>query len=111
VFAYLEAATGLGYTPEEYMTVGRRIQTLRQLFNLRQGIEPVTLIQSPRASGIPPLSAGANKRAKVPIDEMVRAYWRVLGWDEHGIPLKETISNLGLEEFSHVEVSGEHHEL
>jgi aldehyde:ferredoxin oxidoreductase len=111
VFEYLEATTGLGYSPQEYMAIGRRIQTLRQLFNLRQGIKPVTLVQSPRASGIPPLTTGPNKRAEVPINEMVRAYWRALGWDEYGVPSKETIIKLGLEEFLQVEATGESHEL
>jgi len=41
-FDWLNAATGLNKTPEEYMEIGERIQTLKQASDLKQGIDPRT---------------------------------------------------------------------
>ncbi|HQQ66760.1 MAG TPA: aldehyde ferredoxin oxidoreductase family protein [Thermotogota bacterium] len=98
-FALLEAAAGLGYTPEEYMIIGRRIQTLRQIFNLRQGLRATQNRQSDRASGQPPLRYGPNKGKTLRLNEMIRAYWTEIGWDEEGVPTSESLKQLGLEEF------------
>ena len=37
---YLNSASGWTKTGDEYLEIGRRIQTLRQLFNIKQGINP-----------------------------------------------------------------------
>ena len=39
VFDWLNAATGWDKTPDEYMEIGKRMQTLRQLFNIKHGID------------------------------------------------------------------------
>jgi aldehyde:ferredoxin oxidoreductase len=98
IFEWLNAATGWQRTPHEYMEIGRRIQTLRQMFNIRQGIDPRSLKISRRAVGLPPQTEGANRGRTVELDEMMCDYWRTIGWDENsGIPLPETIEALGLE--------------
>jgi aldehyde:ferredoxin oxidoreductase len=98
IFEWLNAATGWQRTPQEYMEIGRRIQTLRQMFNIRQGIDPRSLKISRRAVGLPPQTEGANRGRTVELDEMMYDYWRAIGWDENsGIPLPETIEALGLE--------------
>jgi aldehyde:ferredoxin oxidoreductase len=61
VFDWVNAAAGWDRTPEEYLTIGRRVRTLRQLFNIDQGIDPWALKLHPRASGRPPQDRGANK--------------------------------------------------
>jgi len=96
-FEYLEAATGFGYSPREYMEIAHRIQTLRQLFNIKQGINPVDLIQAKRASGDPVLEKGPNKGKYVPVEKMAEEYWRIMGWDENGIPKIQTLRELGIE--------------
>ena len=58
-FEWLNAATGWGKTPEEYMVIGKRIQTLKQVFNFKHGIDPKTLKVSERAAGNPPLEERA----------------------------------------------------
>jgi aldehyde:ferredoxin oxidoreductase len=80
------------------MEVGKRIQTLRQLFNARHGVDMDSFRMHPRAVGEPPLPQGHNRGITLKIDEMVRQYRRSWGWDEKtGYPLPETVTRLGLE--------------
>ena len=98
VFEWLNYTTGWDKTADEYMEIGKRIQTLRQLFNIREGINPVDFKLNRRLSGDDPLKDGPLKGLKVPIDEMMSLYWKAIGWDEKsGIPLKETVADLGLD--------------
>lgn len=96
-FEGLNAATGWDLHADEYMEIGRRIQTLRQMFNLRHGVTPKSIRISPRALGLPPLKEGANKGRSIALDGMIHDYYQAIGWDaESGIPLKETVEVLGL---------------
>ncbi len=98
LFEWLNAATGWQKTPDEYMEIGKRIQTLRQMFNIKQGVDPMSFKISPRMAGAPPLQAGPNKGKTVPIEEMMRLHWKCFGWDEKtGIPTPGTLAQLGLE--------------
>ncbi len=97
LFKYLNAAAGWEKTPDEYMEIGRRIQTLRQLFNIREGIEPLSFKMPERLAGRPPLEEGPLKGKSVPIEEMMSLCWKHFGWDEKtGIPLQETLDALSL---------------
>lgn len=97
VFEWLNAATGWHMTPAEYMTVGRRIQTVRQLFNVREGIDLRSLAINPRAAGHPPLLRGANRGRSVQLTALMRDYWEHIGWDpETGVPSPSTIAELGI---------------
>jgi len=98
LFEWLNAATGWQKTPDEYMEIGKRIQTLRQMFNIKQGIDPMSFKISDRMAGTPPLQAGPNKGKTIPIEKMMRLHWRCFGWDETtGIPTPGTLTELGLE--------------
>jgi aldehyde:ferredoxin oxidoreductase len=98
LFEWLNAATGWEKSPDEYMETGRRIQTLRQMFNIKQGIDPWQFKMSRRMAGDPPLQAGPLKGRTVPIEDMMRLHWKTFGWDEHtGTPTAETVSGLGLD--------------
>lgn len=98
VFDYLNAATGWNKTPDDYMKIGKRMQTLRQMFNIREGIDPMSYKMHDRIAGIPPLKEGPIAGKTVPIDQMMREHWRVFGWrSETGVPTPEMIQNLGLD--------------
>ena len=100
LFEYLNAATGWNKTPDEYLAIGKRIQTLRQMFNIREGIDPRRNTMHLRALGNPPLSIGPLKNKTVPIEEMRRMHWSLLGWEENsGIPQENTIAEIGLSDF------------
>ncbi len=97
LFEYLNAATGWNKTPDDYLLIGKRIQTLRQMFNIRQGIDPKRNTLNLRALGTPPLQTGPLKNKSVPVHEMQKLHWKTFGWDEiTGIPLDSTVSDLGL---------------
>ena len=97
MFEYLNAATGWDKSPDEYMEIGRRIQTLRHLFNIREGIDPDSVKMPGRAYGDPAPESGANKGRGFDVYAMRHSYWQAMGWDrESGIPSPETLEVLGI---------------
>ena len=77
------------------MAIGEAVQTLRQSFNIKHGIDPRKNIPGPRATGQPALSAGANKGRSVDIEQMIRDYWLQFGWDpSNGQPLPDAMPHL-----------------
>ena len=98
LFDYLNAATGWNKTPDEYMEIGKRMQTLRQMFNIREGINPVSFKMHDRLAGLPPLESGANAGKVIPIEQMMKMHWSLFGWNpETGIPEAETLRKLNLD--------------
>ncbi len=84
--------------PEDYMTVGERIQTLKQAFNVKHGIEPRNNFISSRALGTIPQQEGANKGRSVDIEKLAEGYWGEFGWDAAtGKPKEETLRKLGIQ--------------
>ena len=98
LFEWTNAATGWSRTPEAYMQIGHRIQTLRQLFNIKQGVSPIDIKVSRRALGIPPQDSGPNQGNQIDYPALRRMYWDQIGWDpESGFPTRKTLIELGLE--------------
>ena len=94
IFEWLNAATGWEKGPEEYLEIGKRLQTLKQAFNVKHGIDPKSTKPNPRALGQPPMTQGANKNRTVDLDQMIEDYWRQFNWNtETGTPPKEIIEN------------------
>lgn len=97
MFEWLSAATGWDNTPDDWMHIGHRIFTMRQLFNIKQGLDPWYSRPHGRMVGEPPLKVGKVAGKTVPIDAMMKASWKAAGFDEEtGIPLPETVESLGL---------------
>ena len=95
LFEWVNAATGWQKTPDEFMEIGKNIQTMRQLFNVKHGIDPMSFKMSPRMAGEPPLQEGPNKGKTVPIEEMMHLHWKAYGWDEQtGMPTNQSIQQL-----------------
>ena len=80
-FDWLNAATGWNKTSEEYMDIGKKIQSLKQSFNIKHGIDPMLNKPNDRSIGDPPLKEGANKNRTLNLETMMRNYWKHLGWD------------------------------
>ncbi len=96
-FDWINAATGWNKTPEEYMEIGERIQTLKQMFNIKHGIEPMANRLSDRALGRAPLTQGANKGRTVDIEKLMSDYWDQFGWDTTtGKPTPKCLDRLGI---------------
>jgi aldehyde:ferredoxin oxidoreductase len=97
VFDWLNAASGWEHSPEAYLITGHRIQTVKQLFNIKQGVSPANVGISKRVLGEPPQTEGANKDVSIPITKLRRYYWSAMGYDPTtGIPTKETLARLQL---------------
>jgi len=94
----VNAATGWDLDIEEAMMVGRRGVNLLRVFNLRNGIGGELDAPSLRY-GSTPIDGPAAGRGIMPHwDTMVQNYYHLMGWDEKGKPLPETLSRLGLED-------------
>jgi len=97
LFQMLNLATGWDLSADAYMEIGKRIQTARQLFNTKHGVEPRDSIPSGRVKGDPALTGGALKGITLEIEEMVRLTWKNFGWNETtGVPEDKTINDLQL---------------
>jgi len=97
IFEYINAAAGWQKTPDEYMEIGRRIHTLRQMFNLREGLDPAQVRLPGVTHGDPPPERGPLKGKQFDVYAARAHTWRALGWDAAtGVPLAETVEQLGL---------------
>ncbi len=80
----LKSITGWDMTMDEIINSGTRIQTLRQAFTLREGIDIVN-------NTIPERTRGVNYK-----DDYI-GYCEKIGWNpENGYPLRETLESLDL---------------
>lgn len=97
LFELLEAATGWGKTPDEYMEIGRRIITLRQMFNIKHGINPIDFKMHKRMEI--PLTGGFTKGRGIDTERMMKNYWKSIGWDENsGKPSGQIVENLKIDQ-------------
>jgi len=91
--------TGWDMTVNEYMKTGERIWNLQRLYNVRCGIsrkddtlpERITMLpgtHSERATHVPSLNI------------QLAEYYDYRNWDEFGIPTREKLAELGLDEYS-----------
>ena len=96
---FINAVTGWNISVKEALQTGARIQTLRQLFNLREGITPSKIRLPERMAGIPPQSEGPLRGITIDIDTLAKEYRKAMGWDpDRGYPTKDCLAELGLEE-------------
>jgi len=92
----LRPVTGWDMDWAEGLEIGRRILTLRQAFNAREGLKPDDFRFPKRFEAH--LMAGPAAEAPVPPFEQLREeYYKAMGWDpQTGSPLPETMAALGL---------------
>ncbi len=96
---FFNAVTGWELSMSEALETGARIQTLRQVFNLREGIKPSQIRLPDRMAGIPPKSEGPLAGVTIDIDSLAYEYRKAMGWDpETGHPTEDTLERLGLQE-------------
>jgi aldehyde:ferredoxin oxidoreductase len=96
---FLNAVTGWDYSQDELSKAGERIATLRHVFNLREGINPLKWSVHPRIIGKTPFESGPL--AGVTADIEAQIYWNLgaLDWDRFTTkPSKKKLSYLGLDD-------------
>jgi aldehyde:ferredoxin oxidoreductase len=93
----ISAVTGWDFTLKEGLEAGRRIQTLRQAFNIREGVDTGAWKLPERLTV--PQDSGPKKGKKVDLKTMKEKGYQALGWDpKTGKPLASTLEKLGLKE-------------
>ncbi|RLB37720.1 MAG: hypothetical protein DRH12_13950, partial [Deltaproteobacteria bacterium] len=96
---FISAVTGWDFAIDDALKAGRRIQTLRQVFNLREGLEP-TQWRLPERISVP-ATLGPFAGRKVDFEIMRERFYESMGWDpDSGWPLKSTLKELGLDELA-----------
>ncbi|MBA7618829.1 hypothetical protein ES703_26161 [subsurface metagenome] len=93
----VSAVTGWDFTLAEGLKAGRRIQTLRQASNVREGVNTHEWHLPERLAAVP--FSGPVAGRKVDFKAMKANGYAALGWDaETSKPLESTLEELGLKE-------------
>ncbi len=87
-------ATGWDFSVEEAMRVGKRLVSLSRLYNLESGISGKLDRPSKRYGEKIKDGPLEGKDISAIYPEMVQEYYRVMGWDEDGVPKAETLAKL-----------------
>ncbi len=96
---FFNAVTGLDMDLAEVFTTGARIQTLRQYFNIREGIGSSDIKLPGRLAGRPPMKHGPLSGITVDVENLTAEYFQAMGWDPvSGEPQEATLQKLGLTE-------------
>jgi len=99
IAGFMNAVTGWDCSMDDLLKMGERIATMRHVFNLREGINPLELKVHPRIVGKPPYETGPL--AGVTADIEAQNYWNLgaLDWDRVTTkPSKKKLLELGLED-------------
>ena len=96
---WARSITGEEMNLNEYRVMGERLSNLKRMYNVRHGITrkddslPKRILTEKRGEGGTP--------DHLPdLEQMLNEYYRFRGWDENGIPTKEKLQSLGLEELA-----------
>ncbi|MBW1789003.1 MAG: aldehyde ferredoxin oxidoreductase family protein [Deltaproteobacteria bacterium] len=96
VVELMAPVTGWDLGWEEGIRIGKRILTLRQAFNAREGVRPDQFKMPKRL--LEPLTVGPGTGQKVDFETLRKSYFETLGWDaKTGMPGKQALADLGLE--------------
>ncbi|HEY8505709.1 MAG TPA: aldehyde ferredoxin oxidoreductase family protein [Gemmataceae bacterium] len=97
----LAKVTGWDVTGEELHETARRIVAAKKLYNQREGWTATedTLPKRFLSEGLPEGAAPGATLPRERLREMVRAYYRVRGWDEQGRVPPGVVRELRLDEF------------
>ena len=91
----LNAVTGMNYTDEELLEVGRRVYNLERKINCEAGLGKADDMLPSRFLN-EELKEGASRNRVVQLDKMLNDYYKLRGWDEQGVPTQKTLDELGI---------------
>jgi aldehyde:ferredoxin oxidoreductase len=89
----LSSALGGHFTKKECLDVGERTFNLERLMNVREGISskddtiPQRMLQEPLSN---------NGTIQIPIQQMIKRYYKLRQWDANGIPTKAKLTQLSI---------------
>jgi len=98
----LNYATGFTHTVKSYLQAGERIWNLIRLFNLREGLDtkedtlPPRILQEAFTQG----QVKDVVMTKENYDACLQEYYSLRGWNSQGIPTRNKLNELGLQNYS-----------
>ena len=93
-----EYATGIKLTTIELLKTAQRGLALQRLVNVRDGISRKDDTLPPKMLQ-PSVVGGRAGKAPFDFEKMLTDYYKLRGWDDNGIPTKETLISLELEDY------------
>jgi aldehyde:ferredoxin oxidoreductase len=87
-------ATGVRMSTGPFVRFGARAYNLERLFNLREGITVKDDDLPGRLTGTPQVVGRPD--TVVPLEMMLKKYYKVRGWDKNGVPKPKTLRKLGI---------------
>ncbi len=96
--AILSAATGFEYTLEELLKCGDRMWQIKRGLNVLMGVTSEDDRMTKRM--LTPFTDGGAAGSTPDYDLMRGEYYELRGLDDNGIPTKERLNNLGLEDLA-----------
>jgi aldehyde:ferredoxin oxidoreductase len=96
----ISCVTGWDFGWEEGLEAGRRVLTLRQAFNAREGITP-DQVDLPKRIKEEPLPVKTGAPPKINFHALRAGFFAAMGWDiKTGMPSQRTLAELGLKELT-----------
>jgi aldehyde:ferredoxin oxidoreductase len=92
----LSITTGMPHNAQSVLQAGERIINLQRAFACREGITRKDDVLPRRL--LTPLPDGGSAGKAPDLETQLSEYYPLRGWDEEGIPTKEKLEALGLEE-------------
>jgi len=92
----IRAATGWDFNPPEAIMAGKRIMTLRQAFNVREGLKPEHNKMPPRIAA--PGSMGPFAGIRFDFEKLRTLYYQAMGWNGETGSSAACLQDLGLKE-------------
>lgn len=95
----LKAVTGAEINEEELLRTGERINNLKQLFNLREGMTRQDYVLPEKITSVP-IPEGESRGHLVTVEEMdkmLEDYFVARGWGPNSVPTREKLNELGID--------------
>lgn len=93
----LRAATGVALGTRQLFQAGCRFITMMRLYALKCGLDAGDDTLSPRYLSPPSRGVNAGRALADYLPRVSREYYRLMGWNDAGVPLPETLRRLGIE--------------
>ncbi|TFF98394.1 MAG: aldehyde ferredoxin oxidoreductase [Promethearchaeota archaeon] len=94
----INSLTGWKLDIDDIINIGLRIQTIRQAFTLREGVEIAKNELPGRVVGNPPDERGPHEGKTIEYKEFYELYCKAMGWNpDNGYPLQKSLKDLDLE--------------
>ncbi len=97
IAAMFEAATGFKCDADEFVKKGERIWNIEKIFNLKAGFNMFDDVLPERLEK-DPIKTGPSKGEVTDLSRMLPEYYKIRGWDENGIPKRDKLQELSIED-------------